>query len=94
MFAPTTMTFLWMNGTELYGTTMSTSPFLPKPASGVPVSALSAIRRRPAVKIAVNSSASARRGAILFSGIKTTVTNQLKPMQAFIGFFGDSSQFG
>ena len=51
VFAPTTTTFRWMNGTELYGTTRSTSPFLPKPETGAPVAASSAKRRRPAVKM-------------------------------------------
>src|SRR4029077_18063675 len=48
VFAPTTATFLKISGTELYGTTMSTSPSLPKPGSSLPVVALSAINRRPA----------------------------------------------
>src|SRR5262249_61183340 len=49
-FAPTTTTFLSTRGTELYGTTKSTSPLLPKLDARAPVFASSAINRRPAVK--------------------------------------------
>src|SRR5262245_64044164 len=48
-FAPTTTIFLWTSGTELYGTTRSTSPSLPNAVAGAPVFASIAISRRPAV---------------------------------------------
>ena len=50
VLAPTTTTFLKMPGTELYGTPISTSAVLSEGDAGAPVLALSAIRRRPAVK--------------------------------------------
>ena len=37
VFAPTTITFLKMPGTELYGTPISTSPFCPKAETVAPV---------------------------------------------------------
>src|SRR5215472_11275466 len=48
--APTAITFLIIVGTPVYGTTMSTVPWLPKPGSILPVAAASAIRLRPDVK--------------------------------------------
>ena len=49
VFAPTITAFLKTRGTELYGTTRSTSPFVPKRDSTAPVAALSAMSRRPIV---------------------------------------------
>src|SRR5687768_8922891 len=50
VLAPTTITFLKMPGTELYGTPISISPFCPKAEAAAPVFASSAIKRRPAMK--------------------------------------------